>query len=269
MINISTYASIIFDCDGVILDSNQIKTNAFYKATLPWGYKAAKAFVEYHKSNGGVSRYVKFKYFLDEIAPEYSNKTNASSFETMIRVYENEVQEGLLNCNIAIGLFELRKMTSNAKWFCVSGSDQQESRSSSRTASGSPMTSAIAPRAPGSWALETGAAVTRGRWRRPSPTEPPRLPIFACLSPHGAACRWSRSARSPTPAECPLSWTRPPFFPQGRTCVSLSGRAPIWSYTAAGRVYAAHRGRVYSAGAPTSSRPQRPTRAPTSSSAAA
>jgi len=128
MINISTYASIIFDCDGVILDSNQIKTNAFYKATLPWGYKAAKAFVEYHKSNGGVSRYVKFKYFLDEIAPEYSNKTNASSFETMIRVYENEVQEGLLNCNIAIGLFELRKMTSNAKWFCVSGSDQQELR---------------------------------------------------------------------------------------------------------------------------------------------
>ena len=32
MIEFSKYKSIIFDCDGVILNSNEIKTNAFKKS---------------------------------------------------------------------------------------------------------------------------------------------------------------------------------------------------------------------------------------------
>ena len=62
------YKSIIFDCDGVLLDSNTIKSEAFYQSVLPFGQKYADEFIQYHKNNGGISRYKKFEYFL--------NKTN-------------------------------------------------------------------------------------------------------------------------------------------------------------------------------------------------
>ena len=32
----------IFDCDGVVLNSNAIKTNAFYKLSKPFGDASAK-----------------------------------------------------------------------------------------------------------------------------------------------------------------------------------------------------------------------------------
>ncbi len=41
------YKSLIFDCDGVVLNSNKAKTEAFYKAALPYGEQAASALVEY------------------------------------------------------------------------------------------------------------------------------------------------------------------------------------------------------------------------------
>ena len=35
--SISDYKALVFDCDGVVLDSNRIKTEAFRIAALPWG----------------------------------------------------------------------------------------------------------------------------------------------------------------------------------------------------------------------------------------
>ena len=53
--------SIVFDCDGVVLNSNKLKTQAFYNAALPYGEKAAIALVSYHIKNGGISRNHKFE----------------------------------------------------------------------------------------------------------------------------------------------------------------------------------------------------------------
>ncbi|MDX1757946.1 MAG: HAD family hydrolase, partial [Marinobacter sp.] len=65
--SLSRYASWVFDCDGVILNSNRVKTEAFYQAALPYGESAARALVEYHVNNGGISRYAKFERFLTTI----------------------------------------------------------------------------------------------------------------------------------------------------------------------------------------------------------
>lgn len=54
----------VFDCDGVILDSNNIKTSAFFDVTKRYGEAAAWKMVAYHKANGGVSRFAKFDWFL-------------------------------------------------------------------------------------------------------------------------------------------------------------------------------------------------------------
>jgi beta-phosphoglucomutase-like phosphatase (HAD superfamily) len=59
----TAYKTLVFDCDGVILDSNQIKTEAFNRVGLQFGSEAANELVSYHLQHGGVSRYQKFEYF--------------------------------------------------------------------------------------------------------------------------------------------------------------------------------------------------------------
>ena len=55
--------AIIFDFDGVILDSVKVKTLAFADIYKEYGAKVQEKVVEYHLENGGISRFEKFKYF--------------------------------------------------------------------------------------------------------------------------------------------------------------------------------------------------------------
>lgn len=129
---ITEYTTLVFDCDGVVLDSNKVKTEAFYQATLPYGEAAAQAMVDYHVANGGVSRYRKFAHFLEQIAPNivpsYADKQQGPSLESLLDAYASHVREGLLSCEVAPGLETLRQHTSDARWMIVSGGDQDELR---------------------------------------------------------------------------------------------------------------------------------------------
>ena len=122
---IEKYNSIVFDCDGVLLNSNKLKSEAFFKAALPYGEEAASALVSYHIKNGGVSRYIKFELFLRDLIPKGAL---GPSIDELLNVYAVEVRQGLLTCEIAKGLAELREKTIKSDWFIVSGGDQQELR---------------------------------------------------------------------------------------------------------------------------------------------
>ena len=124
--SISDYDTLVFDCDGVILNSNQVKTEAFYVAALAYGEAAANALKNYHVLNGGISRYKKFHYFLQEIVPKYAPNIEGPNYETLLEVFSKYVHESLLRCEIAEGLRELRELTSNTNWLIVSGGDQIE-----------------------------------------------------------------------------------------------------------------------------------------------
>ncbi len=124
---VTDYTTLVFDCDGVVLDSNKVKTEAFYQATLPYGKAAARAMVDYHVANGGVSRYKKLAYFLEQIAPNNADQ-QGTDLEALLQAYASEVREGLLSCEIAPGLETLRQQTHNARWLIVSGGDQTELR---------------------------------------------------------------------------------------------------------------------------------------------
>ncbi|MGY6587776.1 MAG: HAD family hydrolase [Wenzhouxiangella sp.] len=130
---VSRYATLIFDCDGVVLDSNTIKTEAFRTAAQPWGHQAAEALVAHHIANGGISRYKKFDHFLSQILPELGLSgtldKDGPGLEAMLTIYAQEAREGLMNCSIAGGLEELRAATAQANWLIVSGGDQEELRS--------------------------------------------------------------------------------------------------------------------------------------------
>lgn len=55
--------AILFDFDGVILDSLDVKTQAFYDMYLPYGKKIAEKAARHHLAHGGVSRFEKFKLY--------------------------------------------------------------------------------------------------------------------------------------------------------------------------------------------------------------
>lgn len=133
--NLANYKTLVFDCDGVILDSNTIKTEAFYHAALPYGAAAAEALVQYHVSNGGISRYKKFAFFLDHLLTDFGEKESVrneseydEAIESLLTQYAASVAEGLSQCNVAEGLTQLRHQTSHARWLVVSGGDQKELR---------------------------------------------------------------------------------------------------------------------------------------------
>ncbi|WP_404417401.1 HAD family hydrolase [Marinospirillum sp.] len=119
-------SSLIFDCDGVLLNSNSVKTQAFYQTALHYSEAAAHALVDYHTANGGISRYKKFAYFCDVIFPSVSPNTHPPNLDDLLSFYAKKVRHGLLSCEVAKGLFELRELTAGIPWMIVSGGDQAE-----------------------------------------------------------------------------------------------------------------------------------------------
>ncbi len=56
----------VFDCDGVLLDSNPVKIAAFRQALAGEPPERVEAFLADHRASGGVSRFVKFERFYRE-----------------------------------------------------------------------------------------------------------------------------------------------------------------------------------------------------------
>jgi phosphoglycolate phosphatase-like HAD superfamily hydrolase len=124
-LELKKYKTLVFDCDGVVLNSNKVKTQAFYDATLGFGHEKAQALIDYHIQNGGISRYLKFEYFIEKIL---KRSVTQDLLNGLLEKFAAEVKVGLLECDIVEGLTALRKQTSHAKWLIVSGGDQDELR---------------------------------------------------------------------------------------------------------------------------------------------
>ena len=61
--------AIVFDFDGVLVESTDIKTEAFRKLFSRWSDKVDEG-VAFHLKNMGISRYIKFKHFYENIISE-------------------------------------------------------------------------------------------------------------------------------------------------------------------------------------------------------
>jgi phosphoglycolate phosphatase-like HAD superfamily hydrolase len=125
ILNLQQYKSVVFDCDGVLLNSNKIKTQAFYNVALRYGEKPAQLLVDYHVRNGGVSRYKKFVYLLTAVL---GKDLCQIELDLLLAGFAEEVKKRLMVCEVADGLYELREKTQNVRWHVVSGGDQDELR---------------------------------------------------------------------------------------------------------------------------------------------
>ena len=125
MFDCANYDCLIFDCDGVILDSNLLKSRAFSDTLTDEPPELVKLFIDYHKQHGGISRYEKFKYFFTDIqnCPDAEKKIS----EAQIR-FATIVKKELMECDYVPGIpaFIKQHFSSGMPMFVVSGSDEIE-----------------------------------------------------------------------------------------------------------------------------------------------
>lgn len=122
---LTQYRSVVFDCDGVLLNSNELKSKAFHAVAGRFGNELADLFLAYHQSHGGISRHVKFHYLVENFLGMTGNDELVS---VLLDDYAQRVRAGLLTCEIAPGLKNLRRHTPLATWSVASGGDQAELR---------------------------------------------------------------------------------------------------------------------------------------------
>jgi len=113
--------------DGVLLDSNQLKSEAFYEVALPYGKENAQALVEYNKRLGGVTRFEKFRYFFETIL---ERKTFKKELENALSNFSDLVCEKLISCQETSGVRDfLDNLPADSKKYVVSGGAQSEIQS--------------------------------------------------------------------------------------------------------------------------------------------
>ena len=116
------------DCDGVVLDSNSLKTEAFRRVGMAYGVKEAEALVHYHVENGGMSRYKKLDYFFKEILRRTRYEED---FQNALAEFGDFVSGRLRECPEIPGVrnFLERLQTTGTRYvYVVSGSDEEELR---------------------------------------------------------------------------------------------------------------------------------------------
>jgi hypothetical protein len=126
MFDVKKVNTLIFFSDGVILNSNQLKTKAYYKAVFPsYGHELASSLTTYLAKNTGKPRNHFFDYFLTNIVPP---DISGLRYEELLNAVTQEIYKGLMECEVSPCLFKLREKTPDKKWLVASGGVEQELR---------------------------------------------------------------------------------------------------------------------------------------------
>jgi phosphoglycolate phosphatase-like HAD superfamily hydrolase len=119
--------TILWDFDGVILDSMKVRDWGFEEIFKEYDRKLVDQLLEFHRINGGLSRYVKIRYFFEELVGQPITDAAVLGYAQKFSVL---MRKELTNPkNLILDSVEFIK--SNYKKYnfhIVSGSDQQELR---------------------------------------------------------------------------------------------------------------------------------------------
>lgn len=118
-------ALVIFDCDGVLLDSNRMKIQAFRDVLTDYPEPATALFSEFQARNFGRSRYALFQQFFDFLGrPPHDGEVDG-----LIDAYARIVRKSYLNVPLTPGCLEtLTQLQGRVPLYVASGSDQEELR---------------------------------------------------------------------------------------------------------------------------------------------
>jgi HAD superfamily hydrolase (TIGR01549 family) len=118
---------IFWDFDGVLMDSNAVRDIGFERVLSEFPKEQVDQLLAFHQANGGLSRYVKFRYFFEEIR-------NESITDDEILIWAEQfsliMKELLVNPKLLIDetLNFVKENQGKYIMFITSGSDQNELR---------------------------------------------------------------------------------------------------------------------------------------------
>ena len=92
---------IVFDCDGVILESMDIKSRAFHSIGKEISEEAAEGLVAYHKRNGGISRFKKFEWLY---ATYLDRAITDEEMEALSGQFKKATMEEVARCALVPGV---------------------------------------------------------------------------------------------------------------------------------------------------------------------
>lgn len=115
--------AIIFDLDGVIIESAEIKTKAFAQLFANYPDKVVEI-VDYHKRNAGLSRYVKFKHIYKEILHQELSPEKETE---LAKEFSQIVLDAVLKAPFVLGAVEFLKQNKERFYlFIASGTPEDE-----------------------------------------------------------------------------------------------------------------------------------------------
>jgi phosphoglycolate phosphatase-like HAD superfamily hydrolase len=116
--------AIIFDFDGVLVESVDIKTMAFAKLFESEGKKIVEKVVDYHLRNTGVSRFEKIKYIYKNMLNRHLSK---ETFDSLCRQFSHLVVDEVVNAPYVKGAKEfLDDYAKKYSCFVASATPQDE-----------------------------------------------------------------------------------------------------------------------------------------------
>lgn len=125
MIDFTGKKYIFWDFDGVVIDSEEIRNEGFLKVLREYPQEQIDELLKYHKENGGLSRYVKFRYFFETIRKESITEKEVYKLS---REFSIIMREKLANKTLLINetVKFIRTYKKSYTMFIVSGSDKNE-----------------------------------------------------------------------------------------------------------------------------------------------
>ncbi len=119
------WQAIIFDFDGVVVESGKIKTQAFAELYRRHGEDIVARVVQFHTQNGGMSRYRKFRHFQQHFLNQ-PPLTEAEEKE-LDRRFSELVVEAVVAAEAVPGAIELiRQQAGRIPLFVASGTPETE-----------------------------------------------------------------------------------------------------------------------------------------------
>lgn len=116
--------AVLFDFDGVIAESFDVKTDAFARLFTPYGPEVVERVVAHHLANGGVSRFVKMLHYHEHFVGKAINDEELADW---CRRFSELVLDAVVAAPFVPGALELlEQCCARYACFIVTGTPQEE-----------------------------------------------------------------------------------------------------------------------------------------------